>query len=150
MFFSCSGRQVQESSKSPFAVVKKRVHFNKVLNGTSIFNLEEELYESILTIFKNETVFSYEESYTKADYIITIHVNEFKLALESGDPFENYLKGVIALDGLKFNRTVRSDFIVFLDNLDSNAYNENDDKIKNQIFNKFSRKLKIWLKYNVQ
>ena len=152
LLFSCSGRQVQESKqvRSPFSAYKKKIHFNKVLNNTGVFDLDAELHQKVLGFFQNEADFSYENNHTRADYIVTIHADEFKFELDKKNPLENYFKGVVVLDNSKFRKPLKSRFIIFLDDLDANAYNEGLYKVKEKIFTEFLYKLKTWLDYNTQ
>ena len=152
MLFNCSGRQIQENNKavSPFYSHKKKIHFNKVLNNTDVFNLDAELHQKLLDFFQNQNNFSYENNHNRADYIVTIHADEFQFELNKKDPFENYFKGVVVLDNSKLLKPLKSQFIIFLDTLDANTYNEELDKTKEKIFIKFLYKLKIWLDYNTE
>ncbi len=149
VFIGCAGKQV-ERDKNLFLNPPKKIHLNKILNHTSFANLENEMMEASLAFFHSQSEFVYTANYREADYILTIAIEELTMAFNSTDFLDSFLKGVIVLDKMPEKKSLKSEFIVFLEEVNQDTYNQNLDKIKDFAFTKFLGKLELWLEHNTR
>ncbi len=121
------------------------------MNQSGTPNVEDGLIEKIREYFTGHSRFTLVNSHTRADQIITIYIDEFKLNLEIRDIYHNYFKGTIVLNDKSFSqeKQVSSEYIVFYDQDSDKGFNQDRQYVVDSFFDDFTQKLEKWLIYKL-